>query len=1205
MPVPASTGRPYLRIQPSTDPLTARTVTSTLRQLHGLDLQTDDGWLDIFRPSPRPTIEWLLVSDGQTAAIDYYLGIDPAEALDQVTPLCRGLVPNSYEFKRVEWHPDHLQTEDRSMAAVDFQADLDRKRDWLTRLTPFGDFKDADDAHVPLATIAELMANSSVPMVYQALVQPLPDKTGEAEVRQREIETGEDTLSGTLINALVGQPDEDDIKLTVADEQRIDELAEKDLRHPFVVNARAVAFADQETTAARTIERLSSALGDVSYTSADITGRVHTGSDAQDCFDALAERTVVPVNDRSLRSYLPGTRTTSRGIVADPTEVGNFCLLDGSALPTGAQRALETVPKSQTSIPLPPESVLDTYRTDGLVLGRPVTSDGTTTEPIALPPEMQTRNVGWIGQTGTGKSTSLITAALENHQATDGPEIIFDPKGGRMTQEYLRCHYARFGDLDDVIYFDCAEWLPAISFFDIQPDLEAGVPRSVAVLDRIGHYQEILRQLMGAEQYDRAIGSTDMIRDMLRALYDPIHGRDVVTNRGIRQALERFRSRKSPPAVSNPDLRDRLRGAVENDDPEIFRKVMNGAVNRVDKVSSSPHLNRVFNHRPTGIEADQPAFDFADWLDDDVVILFDTGRLQSEAKRGLTLVLLSNLWSALRRRRRRNVNVDLPLVTVYLEEAADVANGDLLAELLAQSRSFGCALVLAMQFPGQLEATDSDLYQELLNNVGTYVTGTVGVDHDLAHRFATDAMGRESTANRLRGLSAGQWFVDLLGEFQGRNPRPFIAESLPRPEGHPDRTDSGPGAGFTTAHDGLLDRTKQDYGLPIDDPDSSPAEGATTDDDPWQPADGPVTAGADSERAGGIDGESSPVEDGEVPPILSSTSRMPSFVRYDEDSDALVCTTCDSRFDSTADGMRTAIQCCHDLASVDLDDVPITSCNVTLSPDEIRASKWSPRQLTFLQAVHNAQQRRYDPIEYDIVHDSMIRLKEDVGIDQDEIDDLLDAGLLRHDGDHPQRYYSVTAAGRDAIDEEFQAGVDFGHGKGDLDESSQHVAMIEASARWLQQERVDDPEYPDAEVVTYYEVREGSADAAAFMGSDADSTVENLEQRRLDCVTLDENGDVVVAVEAERINHDVTRAVPEDYDKMAACEPDDAIWVVLSQSAGHDVLAALNEPADGDARVEKTYSSTTPPQQFRIDQPGLTAIYPMTWLQRQVQTDSG
>ena len=91
-------------------------------------------------------------------------------------------------------------------------------------------------------------------------------------------------------------------------------------------------------------------------------------------------------------------------------------------------------------------------------------------------------------------------------------------------------------------------------------------------------------------------------------------------------------------------------------------------------------------------------------------------------------------------------------------------------------------------------------------------------------------------------------------------------------------------------------------------------------------------------------------------------------------------------------------------------------------------------------------------------------------------------------------------------------------------------------------------------------------------------------------------GEFVVTVEVERINHDVKRAVPEDYDKMAACDPDEAIWLVMTQSGGHDVLAALNDPPEGPPRVEKSYAVTTPPQQFRIDAPGLTAIYPIEWL---------
>mgnify|MGYP006282560217 FL=1 len=99
---------------------------------------------------------------------------------------------------------------------------------------------------------------------------------------------------------------------------------------------------------------------------------------------------------------------------------------------------------------------------------------------------------------------------------------------------------------------------------------------------------------------------------------------------------------------------------------------------------------------------------------------------------------------------------------------------------------------------------------------------------------------------------------------------------------------------------------------------------------------------------------------------------------------------------------------------------------------------------------------------------------------------------------------------------------------------------------------------------------------------------------------MDDAGEIRVAVEAERINNDVARAVPVDFDKMAACDVDEAIWVVMKQADGHAVLQALNDPLEGEPRVTKTYAKTTPPQQFRIETPGLTAVYPAEWLRDQM-----
>lgn len=74
------------------------------------------------------------------------------------------------------------------------------------------------------------------------------------------------------------------------------------------------------------------------------------------------------------------------------------------------------------------------------------------------------------------------------------------------------------------------------------------------------------------------------------------------------------------------------------------------------------------------------------------------------------------------------------------------------------------------------------------------------------------------------------------------------------------------------------------------------------------------------------------------------------------------------------------------------------------------------------------------------------------------------------------------------------------------------------------------------------------------------------------------------------MNDDIKRAVLENFDAMAACEPEEAILIVMKQSDGHQILEALNDPLDGEPHVEKTYAKTTPPQHLRIKHPGMMAV---------------
>ncbi|PSQ26814.1 hypothetical protein BRD03_08690 [Halobacteriales archaeon QS_9_68_17] len=799
---------------------------------------------------------------------------------------------------------------------------------------------------------------------------------------------------------------------------------------------------------------------------------------------------------------------------------------------------------------------------------------------------------------------------LTNHAATDGANVLVDPKGDGMALEYIRAHYAKYGHAEDVVYFDCSAVVPAFSFFDIRDELDAGVSRTTAVEDTVDHYIEILTGIMGKDRFEQAVRSPDIIRYLVKAMFDPVHGDDAFSHRELHEEARVMHDRQSTKAVSDTDL-ERMLGGVAANRSRTFDELMQGVANRMEKIPVDKRLGTIFNHVAT---EDGPQFDLADFLNDDVVIIFDTGALRSEAQRVLTLLILSNLWTALRRRKRRhqdealaedteepadgsdetpqNTGDDLPLVNLYVEEAANVAVSDLLKQLLAQSRSFDCSVTLAMQFPGQLREHRADVYDEVLNNVSTFVTGNVPVDKRLTERLATDDMSPQEVGNRLRALERGQWLVNLPAPFGEPEPRPFLVESASPPPGDP----AGPRplrdheqAAFRDVVSAVRDRTTAEYGLTLG---------------------SPSTAGTDDEDEGeSVETDDVEVTDTSQPSImrvdtaLPHTKRLPERVEYDEAIHALRCTNCDNRYDPGLTGMKRAINCCGTFDDVDRDDVPICKVNLKLGPEEREASQWSDRQLMFVQAVYNAQQLRYDPLEYDLLYDSMIRLQEYVGIESSAVQDLVDADVLRHDTDHPHRLFTVTPSGRDVVGESYRLGVDYGHGQGDLEESSQHIMAVEVARQYLVSEYLDDPESDVVEVTPYYDLEEVSLPASAFMAPDADESeavTDKYDQRRLDIAALDENGEVVVAVEVERVNNDIKRAVPDDYDKIAECSPDEAIWVVMTQSDGHDVLTALNDPPDGEPRVEKTYAETTPPQQFSIDTPGLTAMYPAEWLRDRI-----
>jgi hypothetical protein len=1216
-----------------------------------------------------PRIEVLLVADGSPdTGLQYLVGTYPREdgLRASVRDSLRTALPNDTELTTTQFHPlevrrycdapapdEAVGTTDAPpadvaatpapdealpagvepyVAGVEFVGRARDRRDWQTPLTPFADLVGAaegvTDTRGPLAYVAETLADASVPAVYQTVVRPHHDWAADAAAYTRDMETGRAGVLQTVANRVWPRGDAASRAYDPPsdDQRRIEGIAGRDPHTTVVVSARAVALSRCDQRAAdRLATRLRPAFAPVGGEFHEVRGRVRRNADQGVVGRVLGGLPLRDGRPPGARLYgalvgiaghrpayetagarLPVRTPTSRGIVVSPTELASFCVTGGAELPPASARALDTQRPARTGLALPPPGQLARYRGAGWPLGRPVDADRTVDDaPVVLPPSLQPLHMLVVGATGAGKSTALTTGMLANHDATDGPAILFDAKGGGMARDYLRAHYAKYGDLEDVVYLDCTQTLPAVGVLDIRPLLDAGVSREEARSRIAGHYAEILSGVMGAERFERAVRSPKVIETHLRALFDPVHGDDAVAHRDLVDALRHTQRDGEPPAVTDDSLDDHFQSLLDAD-PRVFSRVMGGALSRVETIATDGRLAPLFDHVPERAEDSQEsghetvgcngtdhesgdgdaatpagappgpgAFSVADLLDEDRVVVVDFGGMEDTVKDTLTLVLLSQLWTALKARAERDGGEgdDHPLVNLYLEDAGSVAGTDLVDTLLAQGRSFGLSVTLGVQYPGQLETTDPDrdTYREVLNETATMLVGNVSVDDALARALATTDRPPDALARRLGSLERGEWLCRPAAGFGEAPPAPFLVESLDPPAGHPASDVAVDEGQFQRAVEACRDRTTERHGIARHE--VSAVDGASDGDDDASTADSDEP---DAER---------PPQHGRLT-TLPYTERVPSCVTYAEAANALQCTGCQGRYAATDDGMARAIDCCRGRDSVDTADVPVVRVGLTLSPDEVADAAWSLRQLLFLQVVHNAQQGRYESPGYDIVHDSMVRLREYVGVDTDDVMELKDAGLLVEDGDHPHRLYSVTSDGRDVIHEGRREGLDYGDGVGDLDETSQHRMAVEVGRRYIAHAFADDPASPVQRAKPYHEIEVDG------------------EMRRLDCAGLDADGDVVVALEAERINNDVAAAVPADFDKMAACEPDEAIWITLSRSDGARVVAALADPPDGEPRVETTYNERTATYKYQIDTPGLTDVYTVSYVRDTLLAES-
>ncbi|WP_436932487.1 ATP-binding protein [Halosimplex halobium] len=1172
--------RTYVEIRPTTTAITPGHVTTAVRALHGT---ADD----------PPTIEMLLLTSGGDDGVSYYFGAEGIDT-DRLRAKLRRALPTDYELTTTTTSlattltttdatdatvadPTEHDAEqptplaDRPVAGLEVQAAEQQAGDWQTRLRTVAELTDDERTNWPLTTVVDALADAEVPTVCQTLLEPKADWQAEAHATIDEYHYPQRGLGDVILEGLVPgmEPEFERLsrdEVAAENRSRIESIEAADARTSFRVNTRVVAFGTDPDATTAPLEDIDGAFAEVGQNHywVTTTRHAHDSDGAASLADDLATRTVRGVAlsrrlERLLDVSVPFSTNTHPRIVADPTTVGQFCLVGGT-LPEQASRAMETRTGERTAIPLPPDSTLDTYRTEGYALGVPQTGDRTDApEPIAVPPALQHRHQLIAGGTGSGKSVLGTNGLLANHDATEGATVIIESKDGQMADDYERAHYAEYGTLESVYRFDAARQVPATPFFDVTRQQESGIARSQAVEDVADHFEELLRAIMGAEQFDQAFTSSTVIEAVVKAMFDPVHGSDQFTLADLQQRLSRFAETGHAPPVVDEGLRRELQRIADNSE-DTFQEIVAGAARRIATAAMDSRIAPLFNYAPQadGDSAAEP-IDWRARLDEDCVIIIDTSKLRDEPQRVMTLAVLSQLWTALQRRdrehRQGHAVGDPPLVSVHIEEAATVAASGILADLLREGRSFGVGVTLSLQYPRQLKRVDEATYEEAINNIGTVVTGRVTDDPALAKRLATDDMPPEAVATRLGQLGPGEWLASLPAKFDSEPPRPVLLESLSLPPGHPEGDEplsAAQQATFEAAQTQRSERTRR-HGVSV-----TPTADVVTNGD------------ATSDESDAVTESTPATEHAPIETTLPFTRRLPAGVSYHEPSGSVVCDACETRYGRRLSELLAAVDCHGDRSAIDRANVPPIHVGLTLSPGERSTLAYSDAQLVFLQLVYNAHQQRYDPDwEYDIVRDGMEPLRAYAGLSEAEFDQLVRDGLLTVDGDYPHTLYTVTPDGREVIDAAHREGRAHGDGVGDLSESSLHVMMVESIARGFEAHFVDDPDHAGATVETYYPVEDG----------------------RLDVAVLDDAGDVLVTGEAERSNHDTLRAVPADYDKMAACDPDRAVWIVEGRSEGHEIIRALHNPGSGEPRVDRTYSESYALSRIDFDEPGFTDIY--------------
>ena len=1181
--------------------------------------------------STHLTFEFLIHKPRATQQFDFYLGVRPyeREAFETLAANVRAMYPESFRFEIVPFSvaevfepsksgetaqldafeginelgqlkgfepldidADHLLTEAGASDSeeqeppelVRWHGVETKKNDWMTLLSRFSELAlDADDGYrSPLSVLLEQALATDEPFVYQVVFRPKHDWTKDAERHKRNLKMGTTgmwsafkqeaaaTLLGTSeeerrqrhrpdtpeqIGGTISGPD------ASGQSTQHSRMGQVDLKQPavtFDVSIRAAG----DTTAIGGIAGAFTALSGPYY---GIEGSV-LGDDGRE-YRQLTEAGLGQIGFRERF----GDDTPI--IVASPDELANFVTVPSTgALPKPSRGASGGTPDVRSPLTATNEELLQQFDA-GMCIGEAETAALSRPNiPVHLTAEQLTHHVLRASTTGSGKTTAMVNDGLSAYEELDGPIFIFDKKGGSMATEYKRAHFHRFGDLDDVIHLPVPGpngELPAFPFFDIRPQVAAGMSREAAVQEKVDRYNELLEYVLGEEQHNQAFVAQEILSNLIVALFDPAYGDEAFAISDLLGAATRMQTEQVVPDVSDPELHETLTRHFSADERR-FATSIDAVMNRITKLKERDFIWRMLNFVPewdddTRQYADeQMLLDLDRLLDSSKVILVDTGEFRPASSNVFTVLMLDYLWSWVRLRERWNRGVPALdegyCVNLIIDEAAPIMQASLVRdEMIPDAREFALAFELIVHFPEQVkrDALDTRAYKEILRNINTKLIGKLAIDDELATTLFHEELDAIELSNRIASLPRGEWLAQLPDTgFMTDTPELVTLKPLPIPSGHSDGeepVDAGtysPDAGMTyqEADELQWSRTRFSYCL---------VPGVNSPPDAAQRAARYGTGPLNSEA---IRSES-PSDSSTIPPTANSShsdrerssntterdSVAGSTISGDDSADSRDDSSNEDRAEGQVGGASNEFGTVLGTGSAPRGPSPAPSDSTAgisddsaVGPptDDGRAAadassesppangesySLTPAEQQFLRDVIagiNGELEGYDLTQ------SMTTIRNGVDGEIDE-DRLVEMGYLELQSVNTRKYYYVTPAGQDAVDRTIYSG----RNDGDPFEKTVHKVYVEYTARHLRNQGLL--------VETYYEPMAGGMvfDVAAFLPGDGDGRT--------------------LAVIAEVVTNIRPDLMIKHYDDLASFDGVRKMWVVPHTDVAHEIIRVL------------------------------------------------